>query len=117
MPVTVGEIVLWLIVGSLIGSFVGRMVKQHRRGYGPITNTLLGVAGAVVGGALFKIFSVDLGLGEMKVTFEQLVAAFIGSIVVLLIVWGVRTKKKLVFWISTAGAVMLVIALLSGLSR
>ncbi len=117
MPITVGEIVLWLIVGSLIGSFVGRMVKQHRRGYGPITNTLLGVAGAVVGGALFKIFSVDLGLGEMKVTFEQLVAAFIGSIVVLLIVWGVRTKKKLVFWISTAGAVMLVIALLSGLSR
>ena len=93
------------------------MVKQQKRGFGLITNTLLGVAGAAVGGLLFKMFNIDLGLGEMKVTFEQLVAALIGSIVVLVIVWGVRTKKKLLFWIIAAGAVILVVVLLAVLTR
>lgn len=117
MPITVGEVLLWLIVGALIGSLIGRLVKRRKEGFGPIVNTLLGVAGAAVGGALFKIFKVDLGLGEMKVTFEQLVAALFGSVVVLVIVWGVRTKKKLVFWISTVVVLILVIVLLSVLSR
>ena len=117
MSITIGEIVLWLMIGSLIGAFVGRLVKQDRRGYGWIFNTLLGVAGAVVGGGLFKVFRIDLGLGEMKVTFEQLIAALFGSVVVLIVVWGVRTKKKLLFWVGATCTVVAVVVLLSVLSR
>ena len=117
MPATVGEIILWLIVGGLVGSLVGRLAKQRREGYGPIANVSLGVAGAIVGGALFNLFNVDLGLGELKVTFEDIIAALFGSIVVLVIVWGVRTKKKLLFWISSAVVVALAIILVSWLTR
>jgi uncharacterized membrane protein YeaQ/YmgE (transglycosylase-associated protein family) len=117
MPVSVGEILLWLIVGGLVGSLVGRLVKWRREGYGPIVNILLGVAGALVGGALFNLFKVDLGLGELKVTFEDLIAALFGSIVVLVVVWGVRTKKKLLFWISTVVVIALAVTLISWLTR
>ena len=54
MPITVGEIVLWLIVGALVGSLLGRLVTQTKQGYGPISNTALGVAGAFVGGVLCR---------------------------------------------------------------
>ena len=117
MPASIGEIVLWLIVGGLVGSMVGRLVRWRREGYGPIANISLGVAGALVGGALFNLFKVDLGLGELKVTFEDLIAALFGSIVVLVIVWGVRTKKKIFFWISTVVVVALAITLISWLTR
>jgi uncharacterized membrane protein YeaQ/YmgE (transglycosylase-associated protein family) len=114
---TFGEIAVWLIVGGFVGSMVGRLATRSKEGYGRIFNTLLGAAGALVGGMLFEIFKVDLGLGELKVTFEDLVAAFLGSVLVLVIVWGVRTKKKLLFWISTTAVVVLVIVVLSLLSR
>lgn len=117
MPVTFGEFVIWLIVGGFIGSMVGRLATRSKEGYGRIINTLLGMAGAIVGGALFQIFKIDLGLGELKVTFEDLVAAFVGSVFLLVIVWGVRTKKKLLFWLSTAAAVIFVVVVLSQLSR
>ena len=117
MPEIVGEILFWLIVGALTGSLVGRLVTRRKEGYGPVSNTLLGVAGALVGGALFKVFRIDLGLGELKVTVEDLLAALFGAVVVLVVVWGVRTKKKMFFWISTVVVVALVVVALSMLTR
>ena len=42
-----------------------------------------GLVGAVVGGVVFEIFNVDLGLGDLSVSFEDLIAAFVGSVLVL----------------------------------
>ena len=39
--------------------------------------------GAVIGGELFRLFRIDFGLGELKVTFEDLIAAFLGSLIVI----------------------------------
>ena len=117
MPEILGEILFWLIIGGFVGALVGRMATGTKEGFGRFTNTMLGVAGALVGGALFKIFRIDLGLGELKVTLEDLMAALIGAVVVLLAVWGVRTKKKLWFWVSAAGVVIVVVVALVLLSR
>ena len=38
--------------------------------------------GAVVGGLIFRLLRIDLGLGEIKITFEDLISAFVGSLFV-----------------------------------
>ena len=81
-----GEFLIWIIVGALTGSFLGMLVKRRKQGYGRFWNVLLGMAGAVVGGLVFNGLGIDLGLGELSISFEDLVAAFAGSIVVLVLV-------------------------------
>lgn len=56
-------------------------------------NLLLGMIGAVIGGELFKLFRIDFGLGELKVTFEDLIAGFLGSLLVILL-WRTVAKFK-----------------------
>ncbi len=94
MHVTFGEILIWLIVGGLIGSFVGRLATRSKKGYGRVPNLFLGLVGAVVGGVVFEIFNIDLGLGDMSISFEDLIAAFVGSVLVLAMVWTVRRYRS-----------------------
>ena len=49
------------------------------------------------GGLLFRIFHINLGLGDLKVTFEDLIAAFLGSLLFVVVWWLVTMfmgKKK-----------------------
>jgi len=55
------------------------------------------MVGALIGGLIFKVFHINLGLGELKITFQDLVAAFLGSLLFVVIWWLVakfRGKKK-----------------------
>ncbi len=83
MQITFIQIIVWLIVGALAGSLVGRVVKRSREGFGRWTNLGVGLIGAAVGGFLFDLFGIDLGLGELAISFEDLVAAFVGSLIFL----------------------------------
>jgi uncharacterized membrane protein YeaQ/YmgE (transglycosylase-associated protein family) len=89
----IGEIIVWIIVGGFAGTLAGRAVTLTRRGLGRWTNLLVGMAGAVIGGALFRLFRIDLGFGALKVTFEDLIAAFLGSLLVIF-VWRILTRTK-----------------------
>ena len=46
----------------------------------------IGMIGALVGGFLFWLFHIDLHLAEIKITFEDLISAFVGSLLCI-IVW------------------------------
>ena len=87
---TVGKIVVWMIVGALAGTLAGRLATFSKTGYGILTNMGLGMIGALVGGAIFRLFKIDFGLGELKVTFEDLISAFAGSLLCLGIWWLAR---------------------------
>lgn len=76
---TLGKFIVLLIVGSLAGSVAGRVATLSRTGYGPWINLAVGMAGALVGKLLFWMLHIDLGLGELKVTGDDLVAAFAGA--------------------------------------
>ena len=91
----IGEIIVWIIVGGFAGTLAGRVVTLKKEGLGRWMNLLVGMAGAVIGGALFRLFKINLGLGQLKVTFEDLIAAFLGSLLVIF-VWRmlVRIKRK-----------------------
>jgi uncharacterized membrane protein YeaQ/YmgE (transglycosylase-associated protein family) len=92
---SIGQIIVWIIVGGFAGTLAGRAVTWKKEGMGRWTNFLVGIAGAFIGGELFKLLRIDLGLGDLKVTFEDLIAAFLGSLLVIL-AWRIiaRTKTK-----------------------
>jgi uncharacterized membrane protein YeaQ/YmgE (transglycosylase-associated protein family) len=89
----VGQIIVWIIVGGFAGTLAGRAVTFKKEGLGRWANLLVGMIGAVIGGELFKLFRIDFGLGELKVTFEDLIAAFLGSLIVILL-WRTVTRLK-----------------------
>jgi uncharacterized membrane protein YeaQ/YmgE (transglycosylase-associated protein family) len=93
MKAYIGPIVVWLIVGGLAGTLAGRLMTFRKEGLGRWTNLGVGLVGALLGGGIFKIFHIDLGLGlgDIKITFEDLIAAFLGS-VLFVAVW------RLVAW-------------------
>jgi uncharacterized membrane protein YeaQ/YmgE (transglycosylase-associated protein family) len=90
---TIGQIIVWIIVGGFAGTLAGRAVTLKRQGLGRWTNLLVGMVGAVVGGGLFRLFRIDFGLGELKVTFEDLIAAFLGSLLVI-VAWRIIARAK-----------------------
>ncbi len=97
MQITFIRIIVWLVVGALAGSLVGSVVKRSREGFGWWINLGVGLIGAAVGGFLFNLFGIDLGLGELAISFQDLVAAFVGSLIFLAAVLIVRkqmAKKK-----------------------
>ena len=90
MNLTIGQFVVWLIVGALAGTLVGRLITFKKEGLGRWTNLGVGMVGALIGGLLFKLFRIDLGLGEIKVTFEDLIAAVIGSLLFVGVWWAIK---------------------------
>jgi uncharacterized membrane protein YeaQ/YmgE (transglycosylase-associated protein family) len=70
------------------------VVTRTRAGLGRFRNLLLGMAGALVGGIVFNGLGVDLGLGDLSISFEDLIAAFVGSIVVFVLVWLFKRFRR-----------------------
>ena len=89
---TISKIIVWLIIGALAGTLAGRLVTFSKQGLGFWTNLGLGMLGAVVGGGLFWLLGIDLGLGEIKITFEDLISAFVGSLLCLGAWWLIRRR-------------------------
>ena len=75
MGVTIEQLIVWLIVGALVGSFTGMLMTRSRHGYGRWTNLGIGLAGAIVGGFLFNLFHIDLGFGKLAISFQDLVSS------------------------------------------
>lgn len=83
-------IIGWIVLGLLAGA-IAKAILPGEQGGGWIVTLILGVVGALVGGFLGSaIFGVDLG------TFWDIktwLLAIGGSLVVLLI-WGLVTKRR-----------------------
>ena len=94
MQLTWSLIIVWLIVGALAGSLVGMLVKRTKKGFGQAANIGIGLVGALVGGLFFKVFHIDLGLGNIVVSLEDLVAAIIGSLIFVVVIWIIRAYSR-----------------------
>lgn len=82
-----------VIVGALSGTLAARIMSGDHFGF--VTNALLGIAGAVVGGAIFNFLKLTPGAGIVKVidnTFGvalpqnivgMVVSATLGAILIL----------------------------------
>lgn len=91
MSISISKIIVWLIVGALAGTVAGRLMTFTKRGFGLWVNMGVGMLGAVVGGLIFRLLHIDLGFGEIKITFEDLISAFVGSLLCI-IAWRLIRK-------------------------
>src|SRR6478672_3498340 len=89
----IGQIIVWVIVGGFAGTLAGRVVTFKRAGLGFWTNLLVGMAGAVIGGEAFSLFRINFRLGDLNVSFEDLIAAFLGSLLVIL-AWRIIARNR-----------------------
>lgn len=95
MEITIGNVIGWLVAGILAGSLTGALIKRSREGFGRLANIGVGLVGALIGGSLFQIFNIKLGnLAEISVSLQDLVSAFLGSLIFLLIVWLIRRQLR-----------------------
>jgi len=94
MKITIDQLIAWLIVGALAGSFTGMVVKRAKEGFGRFTNLGIGLIGTLIGGSIFGAFNIDLGLGDLAITLEDLLSALIGSLIFLGMLWIIQKRSK-----------------------
>jgi uncharacterized membrane protein YeaQ/YmgE (transglycosylase-associated protein family) len=95
MP-SVHQVIVWIIVGLLGGSLAGLIATRDRKGYGLARNLGLGLLGALVGGLLFRMLGLFPGLDRVAISLRDVVAAVIGSLIVLTALWlWQRSRQRL----------------------
>jgi uncharacterized membrane protein YeaQ/YmgE (transglycosylase-associated protein family) len=81
------QFIVWIVVGLLGGSVAGFMIKRERKGFGVVRNLGLGLVGALVGGLLFRVLGLFPELDSVAISLRDLVAAVVGSLLVLTVIW------------------------------
>ena len=94
MSITLAELVVWVIIGVLAGSLAGTVVTGKWAGLGRWTSLGVGLVGALIGGLLFSLFGIWPGLDSIAISLRDIIAAFIGSLAFLLLLWIVRTSRS-----------------------
>jgi uncharacterized membrane protein YeaQ/YmgE (transglycosylase-associated protein family) len=93
MP-SVDQLVVWVIVGLVGGGLAGLIITWERTGFGLLRNLGLGLAGALVGGLLFRLFGLFPRLDRVVISLRDVVAAVVGSLIVLAALWLWRRFKN-----------------------
>ena len=88
------HLVIWVVIGLLGGSLAGLMVTRDRKGFGFVRNLAVGLIGALVGGLLFRVLGFLPELDKVAISLRDVVAAFVGSLLVLAAFWLWRRFKK-----------------------
>ena len=94
MNLTINQLVVWLIVGLLVGSLAGMMIRSKKGAFGSWPNRGVGLAGAICGGYVFQRFGIQLGLADVNISSEDLVAASSGAALFVALVWLVRRRRS-----------------------
>jgi uncharacterized membrane protein YeaQ/YmgE (transglycosylase-associated protein family) len=84
------QIVVWLVVGLIGGSFAAMAATRQRGGFGLFPNIALGLCGALFGGFVFWLFGLLAVLDQVKVSARDVLASAIGSLLILLALWLYR---------------------------
>jgi uncharacterized membrane protein YeaQ/YmgE (transglycosylase-associated protein family) len=87
MSFSFAQFFVWAIIGLIGGSLVGLIVRRERKGFGLFQNLALGLAGALVGGLLFRLLGLFPNLDQITISLRDVVSAIIGSALVLLVLW------------------------------
>jgi len=81
-------------IGLLGGSLAGLMITRERKGFCILRNLGVGLAGVLVGGLMFRVFGIFPGLDRVAISLRDVVAALIGSLLVLAVIWLWQRFRK-----------------------
>lgn len=84
MTLDLGQVVVWVIMGSIAGAFAAFVFGYGRRKVWSLRNLLIGLIGGFIGGLLFDLLNIRIG-GELTLRFTatDLVGAFVGALIFL----------------------------------
>ena len=80
----------WIVVGLIAGGLAIRVTREERRGC--IYSLVVGVLGALIGGALTQAATGD-GLGDFS--WRSLLIAFLGACLLLLVLQAIGGRRRL----------------------
>ncbi len=83
------NIVIWLIVGGIIG-WIASMIMRTNAQQGMILNVVVGIIGSVIGGWLIAPLLGSATVNQNDFSIMGLVASLIGAVILLAIVNLVR---------------------------
>ena len=92
--VSLTQFIVWIIVGLIGGSIAGLIIRRERKGFGLLRNLRLGLVGALVGGLLFHLLGLFPELDKVTVSLRDVVAAVVGSLLVLAALWLVQRFRR-----------------------
>ena len=92
MTITLAQIVVWIVVGAIAGSLAGSVVTGKWEGLGRWTSLGIGLVGALIGVAIFRLFGIWPGLEAFSISLRDVVAAIIGSLIFLAALWFARSR-------------------------
>lgn len=75
------SILLWIVLGLAAGILASKIV--NRQGAGILTDIMVGIVGALLGGFIFEVFR---GTGSYGLNLRSILAATVGAIALLLVV-------------------------------
>jgi uncharacterized membrane protein YeaQ/YmgE (transglycosylase-associated protein family) len=94
MSITWADLIVWVVVGVLAGSLAGTVVTGKWAGLGRWSSLGVGLVGALIGGLIFTLFGIWPGLDAIAISLRDIIAAFVGSLIFLLVLWIVRTSRS-----------------------
>ncbi|MEM8954317.1 MAG: GlsB/YeaQ/YmgE family stress response membrane protein [Verrucomicrobiota bacterium] len=94
MNIDIYDIIAWIIAALLIGPLVGMIVTRKKAGYGRLKNFGIGLAGAIIGGILFKIFNLNTGLAHISINAQELLAGLLGALLFILILFIISKRRS-----------------------
>jgi uncharacterized membrane protein YeaQ/YmgE (transglycosylase-associated protein family) len=89
---TTGQLIVWVIVGGLAGMIAGWLIRGRKRGFGLGVNLAIGMVGALIGGILFDALNIQIGDLTLIFSLTDLVAAVVGSILLVGLMLLVRRR-------------------------
>jgi uncharacterized membrane protein YeaQ/YmgE (transglycosylase-associated protein family) len=94
MSITLAQLIVWLIIGAIAGWLVGTVVPDKWAGLNRWTGLGVGLVGALIGGLIFSLFGIWPGLDAIAISLRDIIAAFVGSLIFLLVLWIIRTSRS-----------------------
>jgi uncharacterized membrane protein YeaQ/YmgE (transglycosylase-associated protein family) len=85
---TPDEIVAMVIMGALVGGLLYRFGKR-----GQVMSIVLGMIGAFLGGIVANVAHIDLGLGPVLITYEELFFSLLGGVLLIIAARWAGIKK------------------------
>ncbi len=82
-----GSIIAWIVVGAIAG-WLASVVMGTRRGQSLLEDIVVGIVGGLIGG--FVLDLLDIGGEVSGINIASIVVAFIGAVILLVILRAVR---------------------------
>lgn len=85
------DLLVWIIVGAVAG-WLASLVMRTNSSQGLLGDIIVGIVGALIGG--FLLDALGVGGGVSGINIASILTAFIGAIVLLLILRAVRGTSR-----------------------